>query len=167
MRTLRVLKLGLVCEDKAIGLQGTLTHWIVNMGGGVRYLFQPKGLDEEGQPVQRLCLEEERMKIKPEDFEMVEVPFDILGTEVTDKASGFKGMAVEFVRHINGCFHVIVQPKGMHPVKKVPIKPYDFDLRQCTGPKIVELDKAALAKSKKDHPSPTGDSIPSIVPPGY
>jgi hypothetical protein len=162
---IKVLKLGTVCLDKATNLQGTLTHWGINMGARISYLLQPKGLNDEGQPVQKLYLEEERLSVKPEDFEEVEVPFEILGTQVTSKASGFTGMAVEFIRHINGCFHVVIQPQGLSEKTKAPIRKCDFDLRECTGDKIVELSQQELARSKRERPSPTGDTMEPDLPP--
>ncbi len=156
---IRVLKLGTVCRDKATKLEGTLTHWSITMGKTIGYLFQPKGLDENSQPVQKLCLEKERLNFKDIDFEAVEVPFEILGTTVTSKSSGFNGMAVEFIRHINGCFHVVIQPEGISPKTKIAIKKCDFDLRDCAGEKITELSERELAKSKQVSPSPTGDTI--------
>jgi len=155
---LKVLKLGTECLDKATCLKGTLTHWVVNMGGDVYYLFQPKGLDEEGQPIKRLILELARLKFDVEMFETVDVPLEILGTIVTDKPSGFTGMAVEFVRHVNGCFHVVIQPQGILAKTKNPIQKGDFDLRSCTGKKIIELSNAERKKSKEECPSPTSDT---------
>jgi hypothetical protein len=121
----------------------------------IDYLFQPKGLDEDGEPLEKhyLCLE--RLSVKKADFEMVEVPFEILGTQVADKASGFNGMAITFIRHINGCFHVNIQPKGKLPKTGAPIRSHDFDLRSCTGEKIVELTKPELKKSRAEKPSPS------------
>lgn len=156
---LRVLKLGTKCRDKATGLTGTLTHWNLDMMGSVMYLFQPYGLDEEGQPVPKLFLCPKRIEGAEDEFEEVEVPFEILGTQVTNKPSGFKGMAIEFVRHINGCFHVVIQPAGMIAKKNIPIRGHDFDLRECAGEKITQLGEVELKQSKKDHPSPTGDSF--------
>ncbi|MEI6190757.1 MAG: hypothetical protein WCP24_00130 [bacterium] len=160
----KVLKLGTVCRDKATNLEGTLTHWIMDMSKGVSYLFQPKGLDENDQPVKKLYLEMERLNVKDSDFETVEVPFEIIGTVVTNKSSGFVGMAVEFIRHINGCFHVVIQPKGMSAKTKTPIQKNDFDLRDCTGSMIVELTKKALAESRRKTPSPTGDTAEHDLP---
>jgi hypothetical protein len=162
----KVLKLGTVCRDKGTGLEGTLTHWILNMGKHVSYIFQPKGLDEDGQPVRKLVLEKERLEFEKDAVENVEIPFDILGTQVTDKASGFTGMAVDFIRHINGCFHVTIQPEGMHPKKMNPIQKHDFDLRACAGEKIEQLSEPELAKSKVSRPSPAGD-IPRDEPPTH
>jgi len=151
---MRVLKLGTECRDKATGLIGTLTHWKVDMGQNVLYVFQPKGLDEEGQPVNRLFFEKERLEVSEECFEEVSVPFEILGTVVTDKPSGFTGMAVEFIRHLNGCFHVVIQPKGFIKKKGNPIQKLDFDLRQCKGKEITKLSEPELRESKEKKPSP-------------
>lgn len=161
----RVLRLGTVCTDKATELEGTLTHWMMDMAAEIDYFFQPRGLDENGQPVNKLFLEEARLDAKASDFETVDVPFEIIGSVVTDKASGFTGMATGFIRHINGCFHVVIQPRGLSPKTKMPIQKRDFDLRGCTGEKIVELTPTALEKSKAERPSPDEDITDCGVPP--
>ena len=154
---IRVLKLGAKCLDRATELEGTLTHWICGMDQNVRYLFQPSGLDEEGQPVKKLLVCGERLDVGKDDsfFEEIEIPFEILGTVVTDGASGFKGMAVEFVRHLNGCFHVSIQPKGRLPKNNAAIASHDFDLRGCTGEKIREMTDGEKREDKKRSPSPS------------
>jgi hypothetical protein len=155
MKIARVLKLGTECRDKATALKGTVTHWIMNMGGGIDYLFQPKGLNEEGQPLKKLYLCQERLAVKETDFEMVEVPFEILGSKVTNKASGFTGMAVQFVRHPSGCFHVEIQPEGTLPKKGTPVTTNDFDIRECVGEKIPKLSEPQMKKSTAERPSPS------------
>jgi len=161
---IKVLKLGTVCRDKATKLEGTLTHWVIDMGQRVYYLFQPKGLNDDCQPLSKLFFEGERLDIKESDFEIVDVPFEIIGSTVTNKSSGFTGMAVGFIRHINGCFHVEIQPEGTSPKTKMPIRKCDFDLRDCIGDKIVELPKPELAESKVRTPSPTGDTVERPLP---
>lgn len=152
----RVLKLGTESRDKATGLHGTVTHWIMDMGGTIEYLFQPKGLDEEGAPLKKLYLCAARLEMQDSDYESVEVPFDILGSQVTDKASGFTGMAVRFVRHINGCFHVEIQPEGTLPKKGTPIQARDFDLlRGCIGERIPVLTEEEKQESQRRNPSPS------------
>lgn len=162
----RVLKLGTVCKDKATGLSGTLTIWLMGMGQNVIYVFQPKGLDEDGQPTGKLLIEEERLEFQEGDFETVEVPFEILGTMVSDKASGFNGMAVEFIRHINGCFHVMIQPPGLNEKTRSVVRKRDFDLRSCEGEMITQLSEKKLEESRKETPSPSGEvpqqGIPSV-----
>lgn len=152
---IRVLKLGTVCVDNATGLTGTLTHWYINLAKTVEYLIQPKELNpDDGHPVKKLCLEAERLQVTDADFEEVEVPFEILASIVTSKSSGFTGTAICFVRHINGCFHVSIQPKGLLPKTNSPIKPCEFDFRDCEGDKIPVLTVEEKKKSETDAPSP-------------
>ncbi len=161
---LPMVKLCTPCSDKASGVKGMITHVIVGMDRSVKYLFQPRGRNpEDGQPVPRMFLGQERLILPKNCWENVSVPFKILGTPVTDKASGFTGMAIEFVGHPYGCFHVIVQPKGVLPKTRCPIEKAEFDLRQCTGPMIKQLNAEQLKRSKKKKPSPTNLSIPSAT----
>lgn len=145
--------------DKATQLEGVLTHWIIGMNGNPCYLFQPKGLDGDNQPINPIAVEAPRLEVKSSDFEKVEVPFEILGTTVTDTASGFKGMAVEFMRHINGCLHVYIQPAGTRTDGKSPIRKCDFDLRSCEGEAITKMSERELKESEKETPSPSGRSF--------
>ncbi len=66
---MRILKIGTTCKDRATKLEGTLTHWGMDMGKNVRYIFQPRGLDNEGQPIPWLAFCEERLEVKKDDFE--------------------------------------------------------------------------------------------------
>ncbi|MEI6304516.1 MAG: hypothetical protein WCP09_00650 [Candidatus Taylorbacteria bacterium] len=160
MIKLKVIKLGTVCKDNATDLNGTVTHWICNMGKRIDYLFQPPGTNpDDGQPLKKIILEEERLKLSDDQFEEVEIPFEILGTEVINNASGFNGMAVEFVRHVNGCFHVVIQPKGVLRKTNSPIHKAEFDLRECSGKMIAKMNEEELKKSKEKNPSPTNDSF--------
>lgn len=150
-----MIKLTTPCKEKASDLKGAVTHAIIKMDRSIQYLFQPRGTNpDDGQPVERMFVGPERLIVTDKDYENVEIPFEILGTQVTDKASGFSGMAVEFVRYTHGCFHVIIQPKGSLPKTNSPIKQAEFDLRQCEGPMIKKLDEQQLAESKKKNPSP-------------
>lgn len=161
---MQVLKLGTVCRDRATQLEGTLTHWAIDLGQQIAYVFQPKGLDDEHQPIKRLFLCAARLEVNSEtDFETVDVPFEILGTPAADKASGFSGMAIGFVRHLNGCFHVEIQPPGSLP-KGGPIRSCEFDLRSCVGPMIPVLSGDELDASLRGKPSPT--DVPARRVPG-
>lgn len=155
MKSVQVLKLGTKCDDKATGLTGTLTHWIMNMSGNIDYLFQPYGLNEEGQPLKRLYLCLARLSYKESDFEKVEVPFQVLGTQVECSSSGFKGMAVAFIRHINGCFHVEIQPNGKIEKTGKPIASYECDMRECVGEMVPKLDEQQRKESVEKSPSPS------------
>lgn len=160
-----VISLGTVCKDKGTGLEGTLTHWYCDMGGRVDYLFQPTGINtDDGQPIDKIGLEMERLIFDENSQEEVEIPTEILGTKVWDKASGFSGIAVSFIRHPNGCFHVVIQPQGRLAKTNSPVRKRDFDLRQCAGPAIKELSSQELRKSEEDRPSPTGDFFPERFP---
>lgn len=159
MKKIKVIKLGTVCTDKATELSGTLTHWVIGMDGQILYLFQPKALDENGQPVVHILLEQKRLNHEKEDIETVVVPFEILGTIVTDKASGFTGMAVSLMMHINGCFHVYIQPKGLNEKTNSPIQKNDFDIRSCEGEMIKKMSEEKLKESKKKTPSPSGKKL--------
>ena len=155
MTQVRVIKLGTKCRDTATELSGTLTHWVINQAGHVMYFFQPRGLDDAGQPVKKIFLPADRLKTKEGDFETVDVPTEILGSDVEDSASGFKGKAVELIMHINGCFHIGIQPTGKSQKTNEAIDRYDFDLRQCIGEKIPRLTSEEKKKSTVQNPSPT------------
>lgn len=161
---LKVVKLGTVCSDRATKLEGTLTHWTINADEHINYLLQPKGLDQKGLPKDRLIVGPSRLKVKESDFETVNIHFEILGTQVKNTTSGFKGMAIGFIRHLNGCFHVTIQPEGTNPTTGLPVDAYDFDLRECTGEMIDKLSKKKLAKSKESTPSPTSGSFRPKLP---
>jgi hypothetical protein len=164
---IKTIKLGTVCKDKATTLEGTLTHWQCDMGGRIDYLFQPTGINpDDGQPVRKIALEPERLEVPPDSHEEIDVPFEILGSLVRDKASGFAGMAVCFVRHINGCFHVGIQPPGVLAKTQSPIRKCEFDLRECAGEKIPVLTPEEKKRSEEQNPSPTDDKFEESLPKG-
>lgn len=152
---MKVLKLGTSCVDKATGLTGTLTHWVVGMDARAYYVFQPKGLNEDGQPLKKIYVCAERLAVKAADYENREVPFNILGSQVKNAASGFMGMAITFILHNTGCFHVEVQPKGTLP-KGGPIASYEFALTELSGKEIPVQTKQQRAETIADRPSPSG-----------
>lgn len=156
---IKLLKRGTLCTDRATKLDGIITHWICDMSYNINYIFHPKGLNESGQPLINMRLELARLNFTPEMFEEEDVPVEILGTNVTDTISGFSGMAVGLVKHLNGCLHCTIQPKTIPG--KPPVEINDFDLRQCKGPKIPKLPTKDLEESKKKSPSPTG-KIPRV-----
>lgn len=151
----KVLKLGTSCADRATGLTGTLTHWILGMDARVYYVFQPKGLTEDGQPMKKIYVCAERLAVKLGDYENREVPLNILGSQVKNAASGFEGMAITFILHNTGCFHVEVQPKGTLP-KGGPIASHEFALTELSGKEIPVQTKQQRAANIADRPSPSG-----------
>jgi hypothetical protein len=155
---IKVLKLGTTCTDQATELKGTVTHWFIDMGQRIDYVFQPEGTNpDDGQPLPKIILELERLSVTEDDFEEVEVPMEILGTQIMDKPSGFSGMAVGFTRHTHGCFHVSIQPPGRLPKTNGPVKKTDFDLRSCIGAAIKPMTSAELDRDHEARPSPTDD----------
>ena len=156
---LKLLTLGRTYTDHATLLEGTLTHWYCDMSHQIYYLLQPKGLGADGQPIKKLIMELARISHSAEDIVEVDIPVEILGTEVRDKTSGFTGMAVELVQHIHGCVHVIIQPPGLVKSTGLPHKQTDFDLRDCVGEKIPTLSPAAHTESLVTRPSPCNTSF--------
>lgn len=156
MKTIRVPRLKTSCKDKATELEGSITHWGCDMSGHIRYLFQPRGLDNKTQqPLRSVSLEIERLEgIEKDDYEDFELPFDMLGTQVEDEASGFKGMAISFLCHPNGCLHVEVQPSGMLEDTGQAIRSGDFDMRQLSGKMVPKMTGEEEKESKKKKPSP-------------
>jgi hypothetical protein len=162
MNTFKVLKMGTECKDLATGLVGQITHWLMGMSGTITYFLQAKGLDSKGQPLGKLYMPVERLEVDADDFEEIDIPFNILGTIVTDDASGFTGMATSLVCHRNGCFHVTIQPHGVVEKTGKPIGQREFDIRGCSGEQIPAMTAAEQKQSEKAHPSPTGDRMPKI-----
>jgi hypothetical protein len=159
-RMFQVIRPGAVCTDIASGLEVTVTHWFIDMNHTFTYLTQPKGVNpEDGQPLDKVYLCGARLQHKPKDMVEVDIPVEILGSQVEDKATGFKGMGIELIQHINGCFHVVIQPKGVVKKTKQPIRRNEFDIRGCKGPKIPNLTKKQKKKSEEDKPSPSGGNL--------
>lgn len=84
----------------------------------------------------------------------IEINCSVLGTEVTDKATGFKGTAISLYFYINGCTHFEVKPKGIIKKTGEAIKSFDFDIRRLKGKAIKELTDIKLKKDQKFKPSP-------------
>lgn len=158
-KTIRTIALGTVCTDIATQIEGTITHWLYNMSGEVTYVLQPRGSNlKTGLPVARIHLELARLKVSPEAFEEVEIPYEVLGSEVEDKATGFKGMAVAFVRYIDGCFHIVIQPEGLLGENNSLFPKAEFSFQGCKGAKIPVLSPEEKKKVDKETPSPIGDN---------
>lgn len=147
-----VIKIRTICKDKATGSKGMVTHIVIDMSQKVNYIFQPEILNDEGHPTPSIYMD--NMRLDAEDYENLgNLPLDILGSKVTDNASGFTGMATELIMHPNGCFHVNIQPKGTRKDGNL-IKPKDFDIRQCSGSKIPKQTEVKKEESRKQQPSP-------------
>jgi hypothetical protein len=152
-----MIKLGSNVTDAATGIEGMVTHLQIEMDLSEYYQFQPKGLNpKSGQPVDRMWLVEKRLE-GGEIVEDVELPTQVLGTIVEDTASGFLGMAVSLVYHINGCVHFNVQAKGLQDTG-APIETCNFDIRRLKGEAIEPMTVEEQKVDEKKRPSPAGDS---------
>lgn len=153
--------------DVATGLAGMVTHANWSLNHVVQYAFQPSGLSpEDGQPVKRSWMEIERLDgaagrpLVYQVLTMDDVPLQVLGTQVEDKATGFAGMAISLTLHMSGCVHVIVQPKAVVAKTGAPVESSDFDIRRLKGVAIPELTEEQVDEDRKAKPSPVGDSMP-------
>lgn len=151
-----MFKLGTIVTDSVTGLEGMLTHLHVEGEASV-YLFQPRGLNPKTQePVDELWIAPDRI------CDGVEVPMNpqltealkALNTEVEDQASGFKGIAVAAILHINGCVHLDVQPSGTVAETGRVIKRHNFDTRRLTGQAITTMSEAERTRDEAARPSP-------------
>lgn len=150
-----MIKLGTPIKDKATGLDGMLIHMIVQTDGSRFYNFQPRGLNpENGQPVKRKWITADRV-IGGIEIPEVDLPLNVLGTQVEDMASGFNGTAIAITLHINGCVHIDVQPKGIQKKTGDAMESHNFDIRLLKGKAIKALSDSERAKSEKENPSPT------------
>lgn len=151
-----MIKLGSNVTDIATGMEGMATHLQIDMNMSEFYQFQPRGLNpKSGQPVDRMWLVEDRLE-GGEIVDDLELPTHVLGTIVEDTASGFKGMAISLVLHINGCVHFNVQPKGLQDTG-APIETCNFDIRRLTGEAIAPMTVEEQKKDEKEKPSPSGN----------
>src|ERR1019366_7592889 len=135
------------------------THMQLDTAQQVFYHFQPKGLNPKtGEPVDSYLVDPARLIDGEYVEDFIDLPISVLGTEVEDKASGFKGTAIALIYHINGCVHFDVQPKGTLKETGSSIRQVNFDIRRLTGKAIKKLSEPELEKSKKEKPSPAPTS---------
>jgi|ERR1051326_3316036 hypothetical protein len=143
-------------KDRVTGLKGMLTHAQYE-GGNYMYAFQPHGLNPKNQePVDGLWIAPDRIS------DGVEVPIPqqfndaigVLGSEVEDQGSGFKGIAVAAILHISGCVHIDIQPSGVVKETGEPIKRHNFDIRRLHGKAIKQMSEAERDQDQERRPSP-------------
>lgn len=152
-----MIKLGSNVTDTATGIEGMATHLQIEMNMAEYYQFQPRGLNpKSGQPVDRMWLVEERLEGGTIVDDM-NLPTHVLGTIVEDEASGFTGMAVSLVLHINGCVHFNVQAKGLQDTG-APIETCNFDIRRLKGEMINPMTPEEQKQDEVERPSPSGDT---------
>lgn len=148
-----MLKLGTIVKDNVVGIKGMLTIFSVDMANNQHYLFQPSALNPKTQqPVDSYWITAPR--VDGWETENRSLPIDILGSEVTDIATGFKGIAISMEYHMNGCIHFNVKPKGIIDGTGESIGAREFDIRRLKGKMIKKLDTKSLENSKVENPSP-------------
>jgi len=153
MKKLQILGLGQMVTDTASNIKGMLVIFQMDMSNNQNYLFQPSALSPETRmPVKSFWIDKNR--ILGGNEEEVELPLEVLGTHVEDKATGFNGTAVAFSYHLNGCTHFGVKAKGVIEKTGESIGLIDFDIRRLKGDAIKELSKEEFENSKKQTPSP-------------
>lgn len=141
--------------DSATGLLGRLIHLQLELGDIRFYNFQPRGLNpKDGQPVGRFWLVPSRILNAAPEIER-EIPVEVLGTDVTDDASGFTGTATALTLHPSGCVHISVQPRGSLAETGGRIEVCDFDIRRVSGPAIPKLTEPQRAQAERTNPSPS------------
>jgi hypothetical protein len=155
----RLIKMGGVVKDSATGLKGTVRVIHIDMDDRVQYLVQPRGLNDDGQPVNGFWAAGQRLSGGGAD--MQQIPW-VLGGHLRDTITGFAGMAVGLYLHESGCTHVDIQPPGTTKAGD-PVPAMDFDIRRLKG-KALEVEKPEkVAASKAEKPSPSG-AYPSPHP---
>lgn len=149
-----MFKLGVPCVDSVTGLKGMLTHMQLDTSEQVWYNFQPNGLNPKTkEPVDSFWIDPARVSNCISTT--ASLPLEILGTEVEDTASGFKGIVINLVYHINGCVHADVQSKGTLPDSGNKINAVNFDVRRLKGKAIKKLSEKEIDSSTKEKPSPS------------
>lgn len=153
MAKLKFFKLGTIVKDDVTGLDGMLTHFQIDMSNNINYTFQPAQLSPEThEPVDSFWLDMKRVKNAIEIEK--ELPVEVLGSKVKDRATGFSGTAVCLIHHISGCTHFAVKPRGIVEKTGNSIRMRDFDMRRLEGEKIPVLSDEEREESEKKHPSP-------------
>lgn len=153
---IELFKLRSFVIDTGTGMEGMLTHSAHFQDGSIRYGFQPRGLDQETkEPLKRIFLESARVVGSNPPIEEIELPVEILGTIVTDEASGFTGRAIQLIQHTHGCVHVMVQSQEKTKSGN-PVDPCDFNFIQLIGEAIKPMTEGEKEVSRKKKPSPSG-----------
>src|ERR1051325_7946972 len=151
-----MFKLGTMVTDNVTGLKGMLTHYHVE-GDSQNYSFQPHGLNPKTQePVEGMWIAPDRIRDGvespvPSQFKSA---INVLGSEVQDQGSGFKGIAVAAILHISGCVHLDIQPPGVVKETGEPIKRHNFDIRRLKGKAVKQMSAAESEVHQEQRPSP-------------
>lgn len=154
---IRVKQLGSTTIDLATKKEVTVTHMNIDSSGAIQYYAQPKGLSEDGRPLRPFMVTGSRIPDAPETN--IAAPMDVIGSAVTDKASGYTGTAIGLFYHIDGCVHVVVQGDGMTSKGEV-VESQEFNILRLEGEEIEPLTDEEAEEERAARPSPTGVSAP-------
>lgn len=150
---MKLLTLGEKVYDKATDQNGILTLCLINMDHKIQYAFQPARLNETtGKPVKTYWVSKAQIEGYTETE--TELPLNVLGTSVRDKATGYEGTATEMMIHINGCVHFYVQSPKIMAESGETAEAIELDIRRLEGPEIQVMTKEELQESHKTKPSP-------------
>lgn len=153
---MKIIELGKPAYCKRINAVVTPTHCIIDRDGGKTYLVAPKGLKDDGLPLDSFgCAESD---ITDAGFmEVPDIDKSYFDAEVTTP-SGFKGIITDFIFHLGGCVHAqVFNPKPNKAAKSGKTwNSIEVDIRLLIGKGIKKLKEACL---KKDEPSPAGVEV--------
>ncbi len=159
---MQTIELNQLATDVATKTVGTLTGLIIDANHACSYLFQPHGVNkDDGQPRKSTWVPANRIANAKEllKYEELPAPLRLLGTEVEDVPTGFKGTAVMLIYHLSGCVHVEIQPVGLNKTGET-FAVANFDIRRLKGKEVPRLSKEDFDRSKKDKPG--GPSLPGL-----
>lgn len=143
---------GTKTTDAATGLEGMITHIVIDMSHTPKYAFQPYGVEpEHGKPHDSHWSAAARF---PDcTTQELDLPLDLLGKTATDDASGITGTVVSLVVHTMGCCHLVLQRPGFDGKGK-PFELHDQNMYLCSGEGVPKLTKEEVTEEIKKKPSP-------------
>ncbi len=148
-----MFKLGTDVKDSVTGLKGMLTHARLE-GDTLLYIFQPRALNPKTrEPVEGFYIDKNRV-VNGIDAPEPYLAREVLGSQVEDRASGYNGIAIASVLHINGCVHLEIQAQGVAPETFEKIKRQNIDIRQLKGKAIKQMTESEVVQSHTTTPSP-------------
>ncbi len=154
-----MIKLNSIVTDSATGLKGIVDMLHIEMGGEQTYRFQPAGLNPKTKETLDYVWVKEQRLTGGEQVPMPDLPMAVLGTEVEDIGTGFRGMAVSLAVHSTGCIHFNVQAAGTTDDGNA-IKHQNFSILRLKGKAIKKLSKDEADKERATKPSPGRHSMP-------
>lgn len=150
---MKLFKLGTKVKDKASGIDGMLTVASIDMDGGQQYAVQPCALNPKTKlPLEPFWINSSRVVGGKEV--KIELPINVISSEVEDMATGLKGTVICLNYHLSGCVHLEIKPKGTIKETGETIKCIDIDIRRLKGKEIPVLTEKELDEDKKKKPSP-------------